>query len=302
MFAPFWILYFVIGCVTAFLYDAYRPAEKINARIWGYVADVCTLLILGLSMLLICQGDLDNTEEYYFRPAEGNQHVDNAQTSRLWDNINGRILVPISTVYVFALSTGEGLTAYFLSSQFLADGLAPHPYNCFLFHQFVGQWYFAATRNGLWWSWWRYRKRMYWFSPRPCPVEWYEYFFIVMLSVSFSALMNKTAMPLMAYLMDVGSELFCGKSDEKIFGIEAAIISSVEDMTGISPELDWTLDQCGLSSIGLPQLAMRLQKSVSTKSNAVSVSAASLSSARTIGDVAIILSSIKKLSNTDGIK
>ena len=53
LFAPFWILYFVIGCVTAFLYDAYRPAEKINARIWGYVADVCTLLILGLSMVLV---------------------------------------------------------------------------------------------------------------------------------------------------------------------------------------------------------------------------------------------------------
>ena len=31
LFGPFWVLYFVIGIATAFLYDAYRPTSKHNA-------------------------------------------------------------------------------------------------------------------------------------------------------------------------------------------------------------------------------------------------------------------------------
>jgi acyl-CoA synthetase (AMP-forming)/AMP-acid ligase II len=69
---------------------------------------------------------------------------------------------------------------YFLTGDIgvLYLTLAPNSYNCFLFHQMVGQWYFAATRNRHMWNWWRYRKDFYWFSPKPCPVEWYEYFFV----------------------------------------------------------------------------------------------------------------------------
>ena len=32
--------------------------------------------------------------------------------------------------------------------------------------------YYKVTR-GEWWNWWNYRKTQYWFSPSPCPVEWY---------------------------------------------------------------------------------------------------------------------------------
>ncbi len=64
-----------------------------------------------------------------------------------------------------------------------------------------------------------------------------------------------------------------------------ALMDAVEDMSGFAPELDWTLDQCGLSSVGLPQLAQRLQKALSSKSNPMPVSPATLSSARTVGDI-----------------
>merc|ERR1712051_449006 len=49
LFGPFWMLYFVIGAALAFLYDATRPAEKHNAWIWGWVADACALITIGLS-------------------------------------------------------------------------------------------------------------------------------------------------------------------------------------------------------------------------------------------------------------
>ncbi len=53
LFSPFWMLYFVIGAVTAFLYDAHRPAEKANSYIWGNVADGCTSLIVIWSIGLV---------------------------------------------------------------------------------------------------------------------------------------------------------------------------------------------------------------------------------------------------------
>lgn len=53
LFSPFWMLHFAVGACTAFLYDAYRPAEKTNVRIWGYVADGCTLAMLIWSICIV---------------------------------------------------------------------------------------------------------------------------------------------------------------------------------------------------------------------------------------------------------
>ena len=76
---------------------------------------------------------------------------------------------------------------------------------------------------------------------------------------------------------------------------------AIEDMTGFAPELDWTLDQCGLSSIGLPQLAARLQKGLSFKTTPMPVSAAALGSARTVGDIVDVLYKTKEKAEADGI-
>lgn len=53
LFSPFWMLYFAIGVVAAFLYDAYRPTEKRNSQLWGYIADTCTLMIFAWSICLV---------------------------------------------------------------------------------------------------------------------------------------------------------------------------------------------------------------------------------------------------------
>jgi hypothetical protein len=47
-------------------------------------------------------------------------------------------------MWVIALSTGHGFTASVFRTRFLVDTMSPHSYNCFLFHQLVGQWYYAA--------------------------------------------------------------------------------------------------------------------------------------------------------------
>lgn len=160
LFAPFWALYFIIGISLAFLYDAYKPSERHNARMWGWIADSCTLVMIGLSIALICQTIQHEGEvptPYYMRPGAADEFTDNPSIVRLWDNLMGRSMAPLTTLWIFSLSTGEGLTAHVLRGKFLSETLGPNGYNCFLFHQPVAQWYYAATRPGEWWNWWNYR-------------------------------------------------------------------------------------------------------------------------------------------------
>ncbi len=198
LFGPFWMIYFVIGIVLAFMYNACRPADGTYPKKWGYVADTCTIIFIAIFTGIICQGHHDS-DDLFLRPAEANNYQqDNAVIVELWDTVAGRLACPLTTVWIFALSTGEGFTATAFRSKFLLDYLAPNAYNCFLFHQMVSQWYFAATRNGHWWNYWRYRRLFYWFSPEPCPVEWYEYPLVLGLTTIFSHQINTFILPLMA--------------------------------------------------------------------------------------------------------
>mmetsp|Transcript_99 Transcript_99/g.175 ORF Transcript_99/g.175 Transcript_99/m.175 type:complete len:1042 (+) Transcript_99:354-3479(+) len=292
LFGPFWALYFIMGVVLAFLYDAYRPAEKHNARIWGLVADNITLVMIGLSVACICQGVQDYGEfpdPKYLRPDAGNQYTDNPSLIRLWDNICGRIMAPVTTLWIFALSTGEGFTANILRSSFLVDTLGPNSYNCFLFHQMIGQWYFAATRQGHWWNWWRYRKSFYWFSPDPCPVEWYEYFYVVGIVVVFSKFMDRTFTPKMKHLFGYIRALFTAEEEVDEIDIAGTLCTIIEKMTGIEPDLESTLEECGLASVGVLIIVGMLNDNFSKKKQPLGITTHDLVQAKTIEDIAEVV-------------
>ena len=111
--------------------------------------------MLGVSIAVVCQGE----DNMFLRPEHANQYdTDSSSIIRLWDNVGGRIACPLTTIWIFSLSTGKGFTAYILRSSVLSKTIGTNSYGCFLFHQMVAQWYYAATRNGHFWSWWRYRK------------------------------------------------------------------------------------------------------------------------------------------------
>lgn len=164
--------------------------------------------------MIICQPKYNDPEAVrWFRPSEGDYIGDSSAVGRLWDNICGRIMAPLTTLWIFAMSTGEGYTASMLRGDFLVHTLGPNSYNCFLFHQMVGQWYSAATR-GTFWNWWAYRKSFYWFSPGPCPVEWYEYFFVVSIVVAFSSFMDNTFTPGLKILGEKLMVCFKGEKED----------------------------------------------------------------------------------------
>ncbi len=307
LFGPFWALYFVIGAALAFLYDAYRPAERHSAFVWGWVADGCSLILIVFSIAHILQGQSTyktNPElEMYMRPEEANQWTDTAVVNRIWDAGYARMFAPLTTLWVFALSTGQGYSAKFFGQKFLSETLSPNSYNCFLFHQMVAQWYYAATRNGTWWNWWSFRKTMYWFSPQPCPTEWYEYFFLVGLVVAWSRFMTSLE-PIMGKVLDtLVSKLFkkTKDDDEEEEDTGEVLLGIIERMTGIEPMIDWTLEECGLASIGIPVLVALLNRSFSTKKREVSVTAADLVSAKTIADMVDAVHAAKERADAHGV-
>jgi len=191
LFGPCWMVYFVMGICLAFLYSSCRPADRASPQKWGYIADVCSLIYIAIFTIII----FFTSDSHLRIDGADNKELHNAMINNLWDTVAGRLVCPLTTLWIFALSTGEGFTASAFRNQFVLDYLAPNAYNCFLFHQMISQWYYAATRNGHWWNYWRYRRLFYWFSPEPCPVEWYEYPLVLGLTTLFSHQVNIILLP-----------------------------------------------------------------------------------------------------------
>ncbi|KKW82035.1 AMP-dependent synthetase [Acinetobacter sp. AG1] len=300
LFAPFWMVYFLVGMCAAFLYDAIRPTEQKRSHIWGYVADVITLIIICVSIAHITQGYTHFGPEvtqvpvdaYFMRPEAANSYADPSITNRIWDEIYSRSFAPLTLLWIFALSTGKGFTARLLRmSPF--QFLAPTAYACFLFHQMVGQWYYAATRGGEWWNWWDYRKSFYWFSPEPVPVEWYEYFYVVGLVVIFAKLIqpvdtllrNLVAM-IIQRIKSVGS----GTDDSRpVLDTAGVVLEAAEKISGLEVNRELSLNDNGLASLGIVRFVNALESEFSLPGKKVSFSMAEIMAAQDLNEVIAIV-------------
>ena len=301
LFAPFWMVYFIAGMCAAFVYDAIRPSEQRRAEIWGYVADAITVLIIAISVAHVAQGYSSygphvtevSLDQFFMRPDAANSHADPSIVNRIWDNIAGRLFAPITLLWIFALSTGQGLTAKILRFNSLSKILAPTAYACFLFHQIIGQWYYAATRNGEWWNWWNDQKTFYWFSPQPLPVEWYEYFYIVGLVVLFAKVLRPIEPTLRNgfHFIVKSFKDFLGtdKSDTTTKDTLTSILLIVERITGMEAKPEWSLEGCGLASLGVVQFVNTLETEFSTLTHKISLPIADIMSAQSIHDIASIV-------------
>ncbi|MDR6232423.1 AMP-binding protein [Pseudomonas oryzihabitans] len=303
LFAPFWMVYFVAGMCAAFLFDAIRPSEQRRAYLWGYVADAITLVVITLSVLHVVQGYIPHgptltsasLDTFFLRPEAANNFADPGIVNRIWDEINSRLFAPITLLWVFALSTGQGLTAKFLRLNPISQSLAPTAYACFLFHQMVGQWYYAITRNGEWWNWWSYRKDFYWFSPQSVPVEWYEYFYVVGLVVMF----GKLVQPLDQLIRRgfsfgltslKGIKVNAGASEDTL----TVILQMVQRTTGMEAKPEWRLEDCGLASLGVVQFTNALCAEFSTATEKINLSVSDIISACDIHEIASLVDMARK--------
>ena len=75
----------------------------------------------------------------------------------------------------------------------------------------------------------------------------------------------------------------------------------IEGMTGIEPLMDYTLEECGLASIGVPVLVNLLNKNFSTKKRRLNVTASDLVEAKTIGDMVEVVEAGKARADDQGV-
>lgn len=300
LFSPFWILFFVLGIFAAFLYDAIRPSEGRGAYRWGYLADGLTVVIIAVSILHIAQGYAPSpygaeplsTEPFYMRPAAVDTLADAAAVNRIWDSIYARLFAPLVLLWIFALATGQGLTARLLRNGTLSNSLAPTVFGCFLFQQVVAQWYYAATREGEWWNWWDFQKSFYWFSPQPVPVEWYEYFYLVALIVLFSKFVSNfepTLRRIPSMVMSLGGR----KQESEEVDTEAKILTMIEGLTGLEASAELSLEECGLASLTITEFKTMLEAEFSSAENKVALEITDILSCRQISDLALHIDEVR---------
>ena len=83
--------------------------------------------------------------------------------------------------------------------------------------------------------------------------------------------------------------------------IPDTLCNMIEKMTGITPDMDSTLDEVGLASVDVPIIIGMLNSAFSTKSNPLSITSADLVEAKTIEDMCVVVEGARARMEQDGI-
>ena len=75
----------------------------------------------------------------------------------------------------------------------------------------------------------------------------------------------------------------------------------IEGMTGIEPLIDYSLEACGLASVGVPILVNLLNKKFSTKQRRLNITASDLVEAKTVGDMVEVVDAVKARADDQGV-
>jgi len=306
LFPPGWFPSFALGTCAAFLFDHYRPYESHYAWVLGAVTDLISVLTILTGYILypllapcrqkeglLCpsiEPDAHHLsiDDQGLDGALGIGETDPAATRAL-AGIWSRFLAPVMVIWLFGLAAGKGGTAWLFTRSIFVDTLAPISYYLYLFHQWVGQMYYLTTRKS-WWSYWRYRKSFFWFSPAPVPVGWWEYFFVLVLTTLLSKLMARLD-PYMIQAWGHGRRrlrawLGCsGEAWDNELSTIQVVLHTIEQLTGVPVEADWTLAECGLASVAGPVVISRLQ----TAMPGVTILLADLTGVDTVDELAKLL-------------
>ena len=297
LFPPFWWPSFAVGSVAAFIYDASRPYLSHRAYLWGWL---CDAISVGLLAQAACYVALASCEQKYGHRCPSDRKVaaedggleawlgvdeTDAISTRTLAGIVSRLYLPIMVVWLYAMAVGRGWTCWLFSRPLFVRTLAPASYNVYLFHQWVGQVYYLATRHE-WWSYHRFRKTFFWFSPQPVPVAWYEYFAVLGLTTLFAIQMAHLDPWLIAAWdrawrsaiagcrrclgaapphhtagrQSRGGEGEAGESEDR--DTMSIVLDEIETITGVAVEPDWSLAECGLASVAAPIVRTRLERAL----------------------------------------
>ena len=223
----------------------------------------------------------------------------------------GRAGTPLVLLWLYALAHGRGLTARFMNFAPL-QWLAPLAYPLYLLHVSVARYYWVATR-GL--------EAEHWFADAsgfPVPVEWYETFIIVAISLVLGFILDRTVVPFLTrYTVSFGvsvcrtveRRICCCRKPANLSALATSSSSQfqsnldrVEDlikrMTGNSQISQSTgLRDLGLDSLGATALLGTLRASVPA---ARKLTLQQLVGFETVGDLVEALNAVDQTEETKG--
>lgn len=117
----------------------------------------------------------------------------------------------------------------------------------------------------------------------------------------FSRFTDTYLMPGVKVTLSMLNDLISGKGEEEEVNIEAALCNIIEKITGIEPDLDSTLEECGLASVGVPIIVNLLNDNFSKKKQPLGVTAQDVVNARTIADMVKVVEAARDRMEHDGV-
>lgn len=91
------------------------------------------------------------------------------------------------------------------------------------------------------------------------------------------------------------------EEEEEEVDVHTIVCNVIENMTGIEPEADSTLDEVGLASVGIPVIVGLLNDAFSKTSEPLGVTGQDLIKAKTIRDIVRVVESAKERMQHDGV-
>jgi hypothetical protein len=88
---------------------------------------------------------------------------------------------------------------------------------------------------------------------------------------------------------------------EEEMDVTDTLFQIIEGVTGIEPEISFTLDEVGLASVGLPVIVRMLNDAFSKKHEQCDITHQDLIRAKTIADIIAVVEDVKSRMHHDGI-
>jgi len=129
-------------------------------------------------------------------------------------------------------------------------------------------------------------------------VEWYEYFYLVGIVVFFSRFVEHTLLPAVAKVL---SFLDKRRGAEEEVDVTQTLFRIIEGVTGIEPEIEFTLNEVGLASVGLPVIVRMLNDSFSKKNVPCDITHQDLIRSKTLADIIAVVETARTRMQHDGI-
>ena len=101
-----------------------------------------------------------------------------------------KMSAPLILLWIYSMAFGNGITSG-LFGHWIVTSLAPLGYPIYLLHYGVARFYWLATRGLKAQSWWPEA------GIHPFPVEWYEYFVVLGISIVLGYVVNRWLVPIL---------------------------------------------------------------------------------------------------------